>query len=157
LRLIGLFMGLSWLSACGGGDRAPPPQPALSYNGSQPFPAVVGEAISLTPSVSMSFDEYVVDPPLPSGLSLNDLTGVISGTPTRASGPAAFAVTAKYPGGHTTFLLVLSATEPPSQLSYPSPAKGTVGAALTPFEPKNCRDRRPLWCDAGPAGWSCAR
>ncbi len=136
LCLVSLFMGLSWLSACGGGDRAPPPQSALSYNGSQPFPAVVGETISLTPSASISVDRYVVYPPLPSGLSLNDLTGVISGTPTRASATATFAVTATYPGGHTTFPLVLSVTEPPSRLSYPSPAKGIVGAALTPLIPR---------------------
>jgi hypothetical protein len=32
--------------------------------------------------------------------------------------------------------LVLSVTEPPSHLSYPSPAKGTVGAALTPLSPR---------------------
>jgi hypothetical protein len=134
MRLVGVI-GLFWLSACGGGDRAPPPQPGLSYNGSQPFPAVVGEAIALTPAVSMSVDGYVVVPALPPGLSLNGLTGVISGTPTRASGSAIFAVTATYPGGHTTFPLVLSVTEPPTHLSYPSPAKGTVGAPLGPLSP----------------------
>jgi hypothetical protein len=105
----------------------------LSYNGSQPFPAVVGEAIALTPAVSGSIDGYVVSPELPSGLMLNGVTGVISGTPTRASGSAIFAVTATYRGGHTTFPLVLSVTEPPSHLSYPSPVEGTVGAALTPL------------------------
>jgi len=69
-------------------------------------------------------------------LSLDNSTGVISGKPTRASGPAIFVVTASYPGGHSNFSLVLSVTEPPSQLSYPSPAKGTVGVALTPMSPR---------------------
>jgi large repetitive protein len=133
MRAVGVLLGLSWLAACGGGASATLTHPALSYNGSQPFPAVVGEAIALTPAVSGSIDGYVVSPELPSGLMLNGVTGVISGTPTRASGSAIFAVTATYRGGHTTFPLVLSVTEPPSHLSYPSPVEGTVGAALTPL------------------------
>jgi large repetitive protein len=136
MRRVGVFMGLSWLCACGGRDPATLPPPALSYNGSHPFPAVVGEAIALTPAVSTPVDGYVVHPALPPGLSLNGLTGVISGTPTRASGSETFAVTATYPGGRSTFLLVLSVTEPPRHLSYPSPAKGTVGAALSPLSPR---------------------
>lgn len=101
-----------------------------------PFPAVVGEAIALTPAVSGSIDGYVVDPALPPGLSLNGLTGVISGTPTRASEAASFAITATYRGSHNTFSLVLSVTEPPSHLSYPNPVEGTVGAAITPLTPR---------------------
>jgi hypothetical protein len=136
MRMGGAILGLSWLSACGGGASASLSPPEFSYNGSQPFPSVVGEAIALTPSVSRSIDRYVVSPELPSGLVLNSLTGVISGTPTQASGPATFAINATYRSGHSTFLLVLSVTEPPSQLSYPSPAKGTVGSALTPLTPR---------------------
>jgi hypothetical protein len=111
------------------------PPPALSYNGSQPFPAVVGEVIALTPSVSKSIDRYLVSPELPPGLILDGQTGVISGTPTRASEAATFVITATYRGGHSIFSLVLSVTEPPTHLSYSSPAKGTVGAALTPLSP----------------------
>jgi hypothetical protein len=131
----GVILGFDWLTSCGGGHQAISLTPALSYNGSQPFPAVAGEAISLTPAVSGSIDGYVVSPELPSGLILNGVTGVISGTPTRASEAATFAITATYRGGHSTFFLVLSVTEPPSHLSYPSPAKGTVGAALRPLSP----------------------
>src|ERR1700687_5152606 len=108
MRMGGAILGLSWLSACGGGASATLSPPEFSYNGSQPFPAVVGEAIALTPSVSRSIDRYLVSPELPSGLVLNSLTGVISGTPTQASGPATFAITATYRRGHSTFLLVLS-------------------------------------------------
>ena len=136
MRAVGVFLGLCWLAGCGGGDSRTPSPPALSYNGSHPFPAVVGEAISLTPSVSVSIDSYAVSPELPSGLRLNRVTGVISGTPTRASEAATFAIAANYRGGHIVYLLVLSVTEPPSHLSYPSPAQGTVGAALTPLSPK---------------------
>jgi hypothetical protein len=136
MRRLGVFMGLPWLCACSGGDPATLPPPVLSYNGSQPFPAVVGEAIALTPAVSGSIDGYVVSPELPAGLVLNRMTGVISGKPTRASEAATFAITASYPGNHITFPLVLSVTDPPSHLSYPNPVQGTVGAALPPLTPR---------------------
>jgi large repetitive protein len=136
MRMGRVIVGLCSLSACGRGEPPTPPQPALSYNGSQPFPAVVGEAIALTPTVSGSIDRYVVSPPLPSGLMLNGLTGVISGTPTTASQVAIFTITATYPGGQNTGPLVLSVTEPPNHLSYPTPIEGTVGLALTPLTPR---------------------
>jgi hypothetical protein len=136
MRLVGVFMGLSWLCACGGHDPGTLAPPAFSYNGSHPFPAVVGEAIALTPRVSEPIDRYAVSPALPPGLSLNDSTGVISGTPLRASEAAIFTITAAYRGGHCTFSLVLSVTEPPSDLSYPNPVEGTVGVALTPLAPR---------------------
>ena len=136
VRLAGLFKGLSCLSACGDSDPVSLPPPELSYNGSELFPAVVGEAIALTPAVSGPIDRYAVSPALPPGLSLNHSTGVISGRPTRASGPAIFDVTATNRGGHRTFSLVLSVTEPPSNFSYPSPVKAAVGAALMPLRPR---------------------
>ena len=135
MRVVGVLLGLSWLAGCGADSTTPSP-PAFSYNGSEPFPAVVGEAIALTPAVSGQIDRYAVSPELPPGLLLNGSTGVISGTPTRGSGPATFAVTATNRGGHSTFSLVLSVTEPPSNLSYPSPVKAAVGAALTPLSPR---------------------
>ena len=53
MRLGEVFMGLCWLSACSGGEPVAHPPPEFSYNGSQPFPAVVGETIALTPAVSV--------------------------------------------------------------------------------------------------------
>jgi large repetitive protein len=136
MRAFGVLLGLSWLAGCNGGDPTTPSPPALSYNESHSFPAVVGEAIVLTPRVSGPIDRYVVSPELPAGLVLDGQTGVISGTPTRASETTTFVITATYRGGHGIFPLMLSVTEPPSHLSYPSPAKGTVGAALTPLSPR---------------------
>ena len=135
VRLGEVLIGLCWLAACDGGGPMTHSQTGFSYNGSQPFPAVVGEAIALTPAVSGPIERYAVSPELPAGLTLNGSTGVISGTPTRSSGPAVFVVTASYPGGRSTFFLVLSVTEPPSHLSYPSPAQGIVGSTLTPLTP----------------------
>ena len=121
--------------ACGDGGQASLATPKLSYNGSIPFPAVVGEAIVLTPAVSGTVDQYRVSPSLPSGLSIDELSGVISGTPTKASGPATYVVSATGAGVRVTFPLVLSVTEPPNSLSYVSPVSATVGAPLAPLSP----------------------
>jgi len=72
---------------------------------------------------------------LPPGLSLDGLSGVISGTPTKASGPATFVVNATGAGVHASFSLVLSVTEPPGGLSYVSPVNATVGSAIAPLSP----------------------
>jgi hypothetical protein len=51
MRLTGAFMTLCALVACGEGRRASLATPVLFYNGSNPFPAVIGESIALTPAV----------------------------------------------------------------------------------------------------------
>jgi len=135
MRLTGAFMTLCALVGCGDGGQASLATPKLSYNGSIPFPAVVGEAIVLTPAVSGTVDQYRVSPSLPSGLSLDELSGVISGTPTKASGPATYVVSATGAGVRVTFPLMLSVTEPPNSLSYVSPVSATVGAPLAPLSP----------------------
>jgi hypothetical protein len=135
---IAVILGVCGLAGCGGdSDPVPTSPPAFSYNGSHPFPAVVGEAIALTPAVSGPVDRFTVDPALPPGLSLNGATGVISGTPVRATAPQNFAVTATNPAGQGAFTLTLSVTEPPSNLSYSSPAEGRVGTALAPLRPRH--------------------
>jgi hypothetical protein len=119
--------------ACGCSGHKIPSQPEFSYNGSTPFPAVVGEAIALTPAASETIDRFSVDPALPAGLSLNRLTGVVSGTPTSASAPSAYTITATNARGRATFRLVLSVAEPPRMLSYRSPVQVTVGTAIAPL------------------------
>lgn len=51
--------------------------------------------VAITPiSPNYSFDSYTVDPltPLPSGLTLNKTTGVISGTPTTVTASKAYTI-----------------------------------------------------------------
>jgi putative Ig domain-containing protein len=135
MRLTGASITLCALVACGEGGRASLTTPVLSYNGSNPFPAVIGEPIALTPAVSGTVGHYTVSPPLPPGLSLDGQSGVISGTPTQASALATYLVNASGAGVRASFPLVLSVTEPPNHLSYPSPAAGTVGMPLGPLVP----------------------
>jgi large repetitive protein len=135
MRRIGTLIAVCALAACSDGRQGSPAAPKLSYNGSTPFPAVVGEPIALTPAVSGKADQYTVTPALPPGLSLNARSGVISGTPKQPSAPAIFVVSATGAGVRVTFPLVLSVTEPPHGLSYVSPVRATVGAALAPLRP----------------------
>jgi hypothetical protein len=136
MRRVGALMVL-WVAlvACGDGGHGSSAAPKLSYNGSTPFPGVVGEAIALTPAVSEGADAYTVTPALPKGLALNARSGVISGTPTQPSAQAIFVVSATSAGVRITFPLVLSVTEPPRGLSYVSPFSATVGAALESLRP----------------------
>jgi Putative Ig domain len=135
MRLTGAFMTLCALVACGDGRQVSLATPVLTYNGSKPFPAVIGESIALTPAVSGTIGHYTVSPPLPPGLSLDGKSGVISGTATQASGSATYMVNARGAGVRASFPLVLSVTEPPNHLSYPSPAAVTVGTPLAPLVP----------------------
>jgi len=98
------------LAACGDGGRASLATPKLAYNGSMPFPAVIGEAIVLTPAVSGTLGQYRVSRGLPAGLSIDERSGVISGTPRTASGPETFVVSATDAGVRVTYPLVLSVT-----------------------------------------------
>jgi hypothetical protein len=135
MRLTCALMTLCALIACGGGKQGPSAAPALSYNGSKLFPAVIGESMALTPAVSGAVGRYAVSPPLPPGLSLDGQSGVISGTPTQASGAATYLVDASGAGVRASFPLVLSVTEPPNRLAYLSPVVGNVGMSLGPLVP----------------------
>lgn len=136
IRLTGAFIALCALVAYGEHRQAASTTPVLFYNGSSPFPAVIGEPMELAPAVFWTIGHYTVSPPLPPGLSLDEQSGVISGTPTRASGSRTYIVHAGGAGVHASFPLVLSVTEPPNHLSYPNPAKGTVGTPLAPLVPR---------------------
>lgn len=132
---VGVLTLICALSACGDCGQGCSVMLKLSYNGSTPFPAAVGETILLTPTVSMTMEHYSVKPALPSGLSIDELSGAISGTPTKESSAATYVVSATGAAGRVTFPLVLSVTEPPSRLSYVNPASATVGVALAPLVP----------------------
>ncbi|MBS7787515.1 CotH kinase family protein, partial [Flavobacterium sp. CYK-55] len=113
---------------------------AAPSNLSYPSPNVftVNSAIpNLNPSVSGgAVLSYSVLPALPNGLSMNVLTGVISGTPTAEQGASTYTVTATNSGGSASFGIVISVNDvAPSNLSYPTPnifTKNTAISNLTP-------------------------
>lgn len=79
----------------------------LSYS-SNTLNLTVGTAMtSISPTVTGTVTSYSVSPALPSGLSLNSSTGVISGTPTSVQSAISYVITASNTGGNSTFLIQL--------------------------------------------------
>jgi hypothetical protein len=76
---------------------------------------------------------YAISPPLPTGLSLNTTTGVLSGTPTTLSPAEGYTVTATNSGGSTETTLTITVNDvPPAGLSYAvNPAVYTLGLPIT--------------------------
>jgi Putative Ig domain len=90
---------------------ATPAPTGLTYPGN-PVQATVGVPLSLTPVVNGTVTSYSVTPALPSGLTLNTTTGVISGTATTPTGQAAYVVKASNASGSTTFSLSITVSAP---------------------------------------------
>ena len=89
------------------------PPSALSYTPSSAS-GTVGTAItSLNPTVTGTVTSYSVSPALPLGLSLDESSGVISGTPTAVSASASYTVTATNGTGSTTATVTIEVAAAP--------------------------------------------
>jgi len=82
---------------------------------------------------------YTVNPALPAGLTLNAVTGQLTGTPSALTASATYTVTAWDSGGSTTGALTFAVNDaPPSGLAYAGlPAAFTLGQTITPVSPAN--------------------
>lgn len=90
----------------------------------------------LSPTVTNTVSSYTVTPTLPAGLSMDPLTGVITGTPTTLQGPAQYTITAANSTGSVTRILTISVVQPPPRnLSYGGPYTLTQLANITPITP----------------------
>ena len=101
-----LTLGFAWLlAACGGGgggggggSSSPPPAPQATY--ASPPAYVQGQAVSpLAPAVTGAAITFSAAPPLPSGLTIDASTGVISGTPSYGAPDRDYTITVTGPGG----------------------------------------------------------
>lgn len=77
----------------------------------------------LSPTVDGLEITYSVSPNLPTGLSIDSATGVISGTPTDTIGQSAYTVTATNNGGSTTFDISMT-------VLHDVPAAPIIGTAI---------------------------
>lgn len=146
LRLAVLVMcGLVHATACGGrsdGARDPNPREvapsAIAYS-VNPAVYTVGSPITAnTPSVSGgAASAFSVAPSLPTGLSLNTATGVITGTPSITSAAFDYTVTASNSAGTAAVVLNITVNvAAPASLTYSkNPAFYIVGSSIVPNAP----------------------
>jgi len=120
----------------GGGAIAAPTNLVYSSN-----PATYTRGTAIAPNTPSSgggaVASYAVAPALPMGLSLDTMTGIITGTPTAITATATYVVTATNAGGSTTANLDLTVTDAaPTGLTYSAnPALYLRGTAITANTP----------------------
>ena len=101
---------------------------ALTYSSN---PATYAEGTAITSNTPTSsggaVDSYSVTPALPTGLTLNTSTGVISGTPTTLTATANYTIVATNTSGFTTALVSIEVLSGTPALTYSSPAVYVIG------------------------------
>lgn len=146
---LGLNRWTVQVSSSGGTDTAillidvtaPGPNPPSGLSYSSPPVYTKGTVINnLSPSTSGGgVVRYAVTPKLPSGLSMNSITGLISGTPLAPTPATPYTITATNPDGSTTTSLNITVIDiAPSALTYSSnPATYRIDQAITLNAPTN--------------------
>ena len=105
------------------------PLTAVTYT--SPVTATVGAAFTpLVPTLSGHADSFTVFPPLPAGLTLDPVTGIVSGTPTSARPAYTYSIAASNVYGSSVAALLLTVDPPPGSLRARR-ARTAVGKATT--------------------------
>ncbi len=110
------------------------PAPNISLSSSSGA-ATVGNPVSSLYTITNSGGparSYSISPALPSGLSFNSSTGLISGTPTATQASTSYTVTATNSGGTSTATFLLAITNaPPTTTTTTTVSPSTTTAAAT--------------------------
>jgi len=113
--------------------------PSITYSpGTVTYP--VGTTITPATPVNTggAVSSYSISATLPTGLSFNTSTGVISGTPTAVFGTTTFTITATNTAGTSNTNLIITVSPAAPIISYtPSTNVYTVGATITTLTPAN--------------------
>ncbi|WP_186292572.1 T9SS type B sorting domain-containing protein [Mucilaginibacter corticis] len=86
---------------------------------------------------------YIIDKPLPAGLIFDQTTGIISGTPTAASGARDYTITAFNGAGSSSTIVNIAVNTPPPpviappNITYQTPQTYDPGETITPLVPAN--------------------
>ena len=142
------LLALAFLLGCGGGGSSPTPTTTLAPPANLAYstnPAIYTTDVAISPNTPTSsggaVTSYGVAPALPTGLSLNTSTGVITGTPTAVTATGSYTVTATNSAGSTPAFLTITVNAgviPPTGLTYSTnPAVYTNGVAITPNTPSS--------------------
>jgi hypothetical protein len=123
VKWLGLFLfsvGLLFCG-CGGGSSSAQPPAGLTYT-TETAIYTVGTTIPANDPTGTggAATAYSASPGLPAGLSLDDNTGIISGTPTAVTATAGYTVTASNATGHSAAILTITVNA------------GTAGVAFLP-------------------------
>lgn len=113
--------------------------PSFSYSPSSNV-FITGTSVSKSPiSTGGAISSYSINTSLPSGLSFNTSTGVISGTPTVTSANTAYTITGTNASGSSTFTINIQVNAPvviPPTLTYATLTNTfTYGEAITVLYP----------------------
>ncbi|MDQ2990436.1 MAG: putative Ig domain-containing protein, partial [Pseudomonadota bacterium] len=99
------------LTACGGGSGSPEVAPKNLFY-AQPPASLVGDPIAvMQATVDGPVNSYTVAPALPQGLTLNPLTGSITGIPSESVTDGSYLVTATNKTGSTHFAVVFTISD----------------------------------------------
>lgn len=112
--------------------------PSMTLTGYSSISGTTGTAITSqtpTPSGGTAPYTYGVSPALPSGLSLNASTGVLSGTPGAAQTSSGYTITATDSLGATASQIISITVSTPLSLTGYSNISGTTGVAITSQSP----------------------
>jgi len=115
---------------------------------------LVGDSVSMVPTCDhcgLPAGRFSVQPALPAGLTLDDKTGEISGTPILISARGLYTVTQANPSGKTEYTMSLEVQKhvKPS-VEYSVPLHLFVRQSITPVEPKIVDDGNRLLFSVSP-------
>jgi len=119
-----------------------PIKPSISYSGSPYLFTQNSAIVPLNPTnTGGQITSFSVSPALPSGLSLNTISGQISGTPTATQSAATYNITAVNAGGNSIFPISIQIQAPAVAapiISYsPSSQTGIINVAINNMNPIN--------------------